>query len=111
MPVLLAAVIGAVAGPAVDALERHRVPRMGGAFLVMLALVAVGVLIFGLVFGGLSAHAGDISVKMDQALDKIQGWLSDLGIERTQSAKDDVQAAVPEIRTTLLSGSRPGSRA
>ena len=46
MPVILAAVLGAVAGPAVGWLERHRVPRIGGAILVLLGLVAIGVLIF-----------------------------------------------------------------
>src|SRR5215204_131833 len=50
MPVLLAGVLGAVAGPAVGWLERHRVPRIGGAILILLGLVVVGVLIFALVF-------------------------------------------------------------
>jgi predicted PurR-regulated permease PerM len=108
MPVILAAVIGAVAGPAVDRLERHGVPRVGGAVLVLLGLVAIGVLIFCLVFGGISANAGEISTKMNQSLDKIQGWLSDLGIDNAQSAKADVQQAAPEIRTTLLSGVASG---
>ena len=40
MPVLLAAVLGAVAGPAVGWLERHRIPRIGGALLVLLGLAA-----------------------------------------------------------------------
>ena len=41
MPVILAAVLGAVAGPAVSWLEHHRVPRIGGAILVLLGLVAI----------------------------------------------------------------------
>jgi predicted PurR-regulated permease PerM len=108
MPVILATVLGAVAGPAVGWLERHKVPRAGGAILVLLGLVAIGVLIFCLVFGGISAQAGDISAKMNQSLDKIQGWLSDLGVDNAQSAKKDVQDAAPEIRTTLLSGVAAG---
>ena len=108
MPVILAAVLGAVAGPAVGWLERHRVPRIGGAILVLLGLVAIGVLIFCLVFGGISANSGDISAKLNQALDKIQGWFTDLGVDNTQSAKEDVQKAAPEIRTTLLSGVAEG---
>ena len=43
MPVIVAAVLGAVAGPAVGWLEGHRVPRIGGAILVLLGLVAIGV--------------------------------------------------------------------
>ena len=76
--------------PAVGWLERHR-PRIGGAIFVLLGLVAIGALIFLLVFGGISANSGDISAKMNQALDKIQGWLTDLGVDNTQSAKEDVQ--------------------
>jgi putative heme transporter len=108
MPVILATVLGAVAGPGVGWLERHRVPRAGGAILVLLGLVAIGVLIFSLVFGGISANSGDISAKANQALDEIQGWFDDLGVEDTQSAKEDVQEAAPEIRTTLLSGVAAG---
>jgi putative heme transporter len=104
MPVILAAVLGAVAGPAVGWLERHRVPRIGGAILVMLGLAATTVLIVFLVIGGISAHSGEISAKLNQSLDKIQGWLDDLGVSNTQQTKQDIQKDVPEIRTTLLSG-------
>jgi predicted PurR-regulated permease PerM len=107
-PVLLAGVLGAVAGPAVGWLERHRVPRIGGAILVLLGLVAIGVVIFCLVFGGISAQSGDISAKLNKALDKIQNWLSDVGVDNTQSAKEGVQESAPKIRTTLLSGVASG---
>jgi putative heme transporter len=108
MPVTLAAVLGAVAGPAVSWLERHRVPRIGGAVLVLLGLVAIGVLVFCLVFGGISSNSGDISAKMDEALDKAQGWLSDVGVDDAQNAKEGLQEAAPGIRTTLLSGVAEG---
>jgi putative heme transporter len=108
MPVIVAAVLGAVAGPAVGWLERHRVPRIGGAILVLLGLVVIGVLIFCLVFGGISANSGEISAKLNKALDKIQGWFNDLGVDKTQQAKESVQKAAPEIRTTLLSGVAKG---
>jgi predicted PurR-regulated permease PerM len=108
MPVIVAVVLGAVAGPAVGWLERHRVPRVGGAILVLLGLVAIGVLVFCLVFGGVSANSADISAKLNKALDTIQGWFNDLGVDQTQQAKQDVQKAMPEIRTTLLSGVAKG---
>jgi len=108
MPVILAAVLGAVAGPVVGWLERHRVPRAGGAILVLLGLVAIGVLIFCLVFGGISAQSGDISAKLNDSLDRIQGWLSDVGVDNAQSATEGAQEAAPEIRTTLLTGVAAG---
>jgi putative heme transporter len=107
MPVIFAAVVGAVAGPAVAWLEQHRVPRLGGAILVLLGIVAIGVLIFCLVVGGITSNSGDISAKVNKALDKIQVWFSDLGVE-TQTTKDNVKSAAPEIRTTLLSGVSKG---
>ena len=108
MPVIVAGVLGAVAGPAVGWLERHRVPRIGGAILVLLAIVAIGVLIFCLVFGGISANSSDISAKLNRALDKIQSWFKDLGVDQTQQAKENVQKSTPEIRTTLFSGLAKG---
>ena len=108
MPVILAAVLGAVAGPAVSALQKRGVPRIGGAILVLLGLVAAGALVFLMVFGGISANSGDISAKLNQALVKIQGWLTDLGVDNAQSATNDVQSAAPDIKTTLLSGISDG---
>jgi len=108
MPVILATVLGAVAGPAVGKFESHRVPRIVGAILVLLGLVAIGVLVFLLVFGGISAQAGDISAKTNSALDKIQGWLSDLGVDNPQNATEGAKEAAPEIRKTLLSGVASG---
>jgi predicted PurR-regulated permease PerM len=108
MPVLLAAVLGAVAGPAVGWLERHRIPRIGGAILILLGLVAIGVLIFCLVFGGITAQSDDISTRLNGALDKIRGWFDDAGVDDTQRAQENVQSTVPEIGRTLLSGISSG---
>jgi putative heme transporter len=107
MPVIFAAVLGAVAGPAVGWLQHHRVPRIGGAVLVLLGLVAIGVLIFFLVVGGISNNSAEISAKVDQALDKIQVSLDDVGVE-AQGAKENLQNAAPDIRKTLLGGIAEG---
>ena len=97
MPVIFAAVLGAVAGPAVGWLERHRVPRLGGAVLVLLGLVAIGVVIFCSSSAGISAQTGDISTKADQGLDKIQVSMDNLGVDNAQGVKEDVKKPRPRF--------------
>jgi putative heme transporter len=104
MPVIVAGVLGAVAGPLVSWMEGHGVRRVFGAILVLLGLVALGVLIFCLVFGGITENSSEISAKLNQALSKIEGWFKDLGADQTQQAKQDVQKAAPEIGSSLLNG-------
>jgi predicted PurR-regulated permease PerM len=107
MPVILAGVLGAVAGPLVDMLSRHRLPRAAGAGVVLLGLVAIGLLIVFLVVHGISANASEISEQASKALDKVDAWLKDAGIS-TADAKEDVKKAVPEIRQTLVGGLAAG---
>jgi putative heme transporter len=108
MPVILAGVLGAVTGPIVDALERRRVPRAAGAALVLLGLIAIAVLVFVLIIGGITSQSSDISAMASQAADKLESWLKSLGIDNTASAKNDVKNAVPDIGSTLLKGVADG---
>jgi predicted PurR-regulated permease PerM len=107
MPVILASVLGAVAGPLVGVMERHRIPRIWGAVIVLLGIVAIGVIVFLLVFGGISENSSVISSKLNAALDKLQATLNDLGIDK-RSAKNSVQEATPDIQGTLLHGVAKG---
>jgi putative heme transporter len=107
MPVILAGVLGAVAGPAVDALARHRVPRAGGAALTLLVLIAIAAVVIILIVHGISANSSEISANASKSLDKIESSLKDAGIN-TQGAKQDVQKAVPQIRETLVNGLAAG---
>jgi predicted PurR-regulated permease PerM len=107
MPVLLASILGTVAGPLVDRLNRRGLPRGAGAALVLLALIAIALLVTFLVVHGISANSSDVSAKASKALDKIESALKDAGIS-TQDAKADVKKAIPEIRETLLTGVSAG---
>lgn len=108
MPVILALVLGAVAGPIVGALERRRVPRAAGAGLVLLGLVLIGAVVFALVVHGISANGSDISSKASQGLDKVEGWLKDMGVENTKDVKEGLKKDLPEIRETLVTGVAAG---
>ncbi|HEY6695869.1 MAG TPA: AI-2E family transporter [Solirubrobacteraceae bacterium] len=107
MPVILAGVLGAVAGPLVDKLQGHKVPRAAGAGLVLLGLVAIGALIVFLVVHGITANSGDISAQASKALDKIESSLKDAGVN-TANAKADVKKEVPQIGQTLIHGVTAG---
>ena len=107
MPVILAGVLGAVAGPLVDLLSRHRVPRGAGAGLVLLGLVAIALLIVFLVVHGISANSSEISAQASKALDKVDAWLKDAGVS-TADAKESIKKSVPEIRQTLVGGLAAG---
>src|SRR5262245_63128736 len=56
VPVISGGVIATVASPAVTWLKQHRVPRAMGALIVLLALLALGIVIFLLVLGGIVAE-------------------------------------------------------
>jgi predicted PurR-regulated permease PerM len=108
MPVILALVLGAVAGPIVDALERRGLPRAAGAGLVLLGLVLIGAVVFALIVHGISANSSDISAKASQGLDKIEGWLKDVGVDGTKDAKEGLKQDLPQIRETLVNGVAAG---
>jgi putative heme transporter len=108
LPVTLALVIGAVAGPLVGALERRGLPRAAGAGLVLLGLALIAAFVFALVIHGISANSSDVSSKASQGLDKIEGWFKDMGVDDTKDAKEALKKDVPEIRKTLMSGVAAG---
>ncbi len=78
---ITAAVVAAVASPLVAWMNRHRIPRPLGAVFIMLGLIAVGVGLFLMVIGGITAEASDIGGQLGDARSTLQGWLEDVGID------------------------------
>ena len=103
-PLIAGFVIGAVGGAVVDRLERRGWPRAAGAGVMIVALVALGVLVVGLVLGGITSQTGQIDASLTQALDKVREWAQDLGISSAPDAANQIKQAVPEIGRTLLNG-------
>jgi len=103
-PVLVGAILATVAGPLVSKLQRHRVPRAAGAAIVLLGLIALGILIALLVFGGIVQESSEIKSAASQAVDKVQGWVDDAGSGGTSGASDDAQQDVANAGKALVEG-------
>jgi putative heme transporter len=108
LPVLVGVIAAAVAGPLVDAMQGRGVPRAAGAALVLLLLLALGVVVALLVFGGIVEQGDQIRAYATQALDKVEGWAKDAGADDTSTAKNDVNVAVQGAGSTLVHGLASG---
>src|SRR5262245_22827928 len=104
VPVISGGVVATVASPAVSWLRQHHVPRALGALIVLLVLIALGVVIFLLVLGGIVAEGDKIAAALRDALDKIQGWIVGVGVDSSaaSSANANVSSTVPSIFHTFV---------
>lgn len=103
IPVVLGAILATVAGPLVTKMHARGVPRIAGAAIVLLALVALGVIIFLLVVGGLSEQSSEIKSSLNQAVDKLQSWAKDAGVDSSSTA-DNATSGTSTTGKTLLQG-------
>jgi putative heme transporter len=109
-PVLLGLIVATVASPIVGSLQRRRLPRGVGAAIVLLGLIGLGVLILVLVLGGIVAEKDSIAAYATQAVDKVQAWLEEVGVDAgaASSTAENLEKAVPAILSTLLKGVAAG---
>lgn len=103
IPVVVGAILATVAGPLVTKMQAHGVPRLAGAAIVLLGLIALAVLIFLLVVGGLSEQSDEIKSSMNDAVDKIEDWANDAGVD-SSSTTDNAKDGATASGTTLLQG-------
>ncbi len=81
VPLVIAAVLGALFAPVVDRLRRVGVPTAAGAGLVLLGLAAVTALSVWLVVAGVLDQASEISTQLDAGLAELDSWLAAHGVE------------------------------
>jgi predicted PurR-regulated permease PerM len=109
-PVLAAFVVACVASPLVHWLRRHGIPRAAGAALVLLALVALALGIVVLVIGGITSQADEISSSASAGVDRVEGWLTDAGVDESgaasagDTAKDDTSATLSTFIHGVIRG-------
>jgi predicted PurR-regulated permease PerM len=87
MPVITAAIVAAVAGPLVDKLSSHGVPRALGAVIAFLLIAAIAFGVALMVITGISSQAGNLSAKLHDGANQLASWAHDLGA-KTKTASD-----------------------
>ena len=107
-PVVLGAILATVAGPLVTKLQRSGVPRVAGAAIVLLGLVALAALIGVMVIGGLYAQGDEIRESASDAADTVEGWLEDAGVDDASGATEDVKSGTSQTGATLIHGVTKG---
>jgi len=103
-PVIVGAILATVAGPLVSKMQRYGLPRVAGAIVVLLGLMAVGVIIFLLVFSGMAEQSSEIESGVSDAVGQVEGWVNDAGANDTSSTTESAKDGVAEAGTTLLNG-------
>jgi putative heme transporter len=104
-PVVAGTIVATVAMPVVGVLDRH-MPRPAAAALVLVGLAAIAALVIVIVIGGITSQSSSISEHATAAADKAEGWLNDLGVDKSGSsgAKSSLEQDVPKIISTLVKG-------
>ena len=111
-PFLAAVVFAILFSPVVDALQRRRVPRLLGATIVLLGVLAFTVVFVWVIVRGIVDQAPQIAAQLKSALDALTNWLTELGISRQTAENTTAAAASGATSTTsaLLTGIFSGLR-
>ncbi len=99
VPLVLAAVLGALFAPLVGRLQAAGVPRSGGALLVLLGLTAIVLGSVWLVVSGIAGQSGQISAQLTAGLDTLSSALAERGIDvgSGASVSDQVVSATGQV--------------
>jgi putative heme transporter len=105
-PVVAGLILAVVTAPAVTWLKGHGVPRWGGAIIIVLAMVALGLVIVFIVIGGIASQGDSISSYASNGADRLQGWLGHVGLSDSEasSSASSVKTATPNALGTLVHG-------
>jgi predicted PurR-regulated permease PerM len=112
IPFLAAVVLAIVFSPIVDVLERRRVPRLLGATVVLLGLIAFTAGFVWAIAISVVDEGPRIASELKAALDTVTTWLTDLGLSTPSATHAAAAAAAAGKSTTsvLLGGIFSGLR-
>ena len=105
-PVVVGTVIATVTMPLVSGMQRHRIPRVAGAGIVLLGIVAIAVAVLILVLAGIKDQSSEISAAASSGASKAQSWLESAGVNSSSAgdANSSVSSAVPKALHALEKG-------
>lgn len=106
VPVILAAVVAAVASPVVGWLTRIGLPRGLATIIFVLVLIGIAGLFAWAVMSGIVSETSKSSNELKHASSSITSWLSQHGIDpaKAQSAQSSVEQSTTKSVSTLLDG-------
>ena len=106
VPVVVASILAAVLSPVVRALERHHVPRLAGTAIVFVGVIVAGAAIVVMIVSGISSQGDNLTGRLQQAADKLQSTLNDLGVssDSAQQAKSSASSGLSDAFHSLLDG-------
>ena len=110
-PMLCALIVAVVAMPVVRRLDR-KMPRALAAAIVLLAIAALALGIVVIVIAGLTGQSSEISSEAAAGVDRLQGWLTSLGVDSSSAsgAASTAKSAAPDVISTLVHGVVHGIR-
>ena len=107
-PVLVGLILATVAAPLVTKMKQHGIGRAGGAAIVLLGMIALGILITYVVFRGLYEESDEIKASLQSAVDKLESWANDAGAGGTSSSVDSATSSAQDGGRSLLQGVTAG---
>jgi putative heme transporter len=105
-PVIVAAVVAAVASPLVGWLHRHRIPRAAGAAMMLVGIAGIAAGLILLTLFSITGEVSSLGDHLSDAKDTIAGWLKDAGVDpaAADNARDDASTSISDAFTALLTG-------
>jgi predicted PurR-regulated permease PerM len=106
IPLIIAAVIAAVASPVVAWMQRRGLPRGAGTIIFVLAFIAFAGFMAWAVMAGIVSQAGAAGDELRKASNEITAWLAQHGIHQDTAgdAQKSVESGVKGSISTLLGG-------
>ncbi|KAB7745252.1 AI-2E family transporter [Nostocoides sp. F2B08] len=101
VPLVIAAVLGALFAPVVDRLARHRIPRSVGSVLVMALLAGIVTFSLWLMVVGIADEGPKITESLDAGLASVEEWLTARGVAVSE---DSLTQQLNELLAGVLGG-------